>query len=137
MRTPTLLLDGQGRVRLACTRAPDLLRRAVAAQTGAAHLLAVALPPPGMSSRTLVEGLAARLGGERLADGTWLLAADAARAKRALARAAAGEAEPLATLRRLLKRLAKRIRRWRLGDRSATPPASSPTPSPAPTAPRA
>lgn len=123
MRTPALVLDGHGRVRLACTRAPGQWRRSVSAETGSAHLVAIAVPPQGVSPRGLVARLAERLGGERLPDGSYLLAADLPRAKRALARAVAG-AEPPAGVRRLLRRLARRIRR------RGPPPSSPAAPGP-------
>ncbi|GGK47462.1 hypothetical protein [Salinarimonas ramus] len=139
MKIPSLIVDAHGRVHLAASRAPDLVRRAVAAETGAAHLIGLALPPPGISARAFVEDLAERLGGEKLADGTWLLAGDAADARRAFLRAAAGE-DRLASAKRWMKKLVRRLRHAMRRIAAApvsTPPASTASaPSPSAHAPR-
>lgn len=67
MRLVTLIRDGQGHLLLAATGAPDLTRRTVAAQTGAADLLWCAVPPQGLSARTIVAQAEARVG--RTVDG--------------------------------------------------------------------
>ncbi len=57
MKIVATILDGRARVHVAATRAPDLLRRQIAAQTGDALLVAVALAPPGLGPEALVAGI--------------------------------------------------------------------------------
>jgi hypothetical protein len=54
MRIVALIEDGTGRLHLAATRAPDLLRRELSARTGAAALLWCAVPPAGMAGAGIV-----------------------------------------------------------------------------------
>jgi hypothetical protein len=110
MRMIALVADGAGRLRLHVVRSPDLWRRAVAVETGSAHLLAVALAPPGVSPGAVVARLAATLGGVPATDGAHTLATDATRARAALARAVAGPPAS-ARLMRALARLARRVLR--------------------------
>lgn len=61
MKILSLATDGAGRAHLAAIRAPDLWRRHIAAQTGEAHLVFVAVPPAGLSVDDLLARLDARL----------------------------------------------------------------------------
>ncbi|UMY16769.1 hypothetical protein MMB17_19160 [Methylobacterium organophilum] len=69
MKIVVTILNGQARVHIAATRAPDLLRRQIAARTGHALLLAVALAPPRLGPEALIAGIDRRLQAERLAQG--------------------------------------------------------------------
>lgn len=60
MKLITLILDGQNRVHLAAVRAPDLLRREIAALSGGAELVYVAVPPPDIAAERIVARVAAR-----------------------------------------------------------------------------
>jgi len=57
MRIISLATDGNGRAHIAAIRAPDLWRRDIAARTGEAHLVYVAISPDGVA----VDDLLARL----------------------------------------------------------------------------
>jgi hypothetical protein len=71
MKIVATILDGRARVQVAATRAPDLLRRQIAAQTGDALLVAVALAPPGLGPEALVAGIDRHLQAGRLARGLY------------------------------------------------------------------
>jgi len=57
MHIVSVVTDGHGRVRLAATRAPDLFRRNVAAETGCARLVWCGVAPPQLGARKFVERL--------------------------------------------------------------------------------
>lgn len=120
MRIICLIADGRGRVHVAALRAPDLRRRELAAETGTAHLLAVALAPDRVAPSTIVAGIDRRLAAARIGEG--LYAATAAEARQALARAQAQvrRAHAVASVRRALTRMVRRSRVRSLRPSAAT-----------------
>lgn len=85
MKIITVIADGHGRVYLAATRAPDLLRRQISGETGHATLVAVALAPAGFSPESLIARIDRGLTACRIAPGIY--AVDPAVVVRASARA--------------------------------------------------
>lgn len=74
MKIIALLVDGHAHVRLVATRAPDLFRRQVSAETGHATLVAVSLAPPGLSPEALITQVDQRFAACRLAPGVYSVA---------------------------------------------------------------
>jgi hypothetical protein len=69
MKMLGLLTDGDGRLHVVVTRAPDQLRRALSSETGCARLHYVAIPPGGAAP--LAAALERQLGERRLAPGVY------------------------------------------------------------------
>ena len=80
MHIVALIRDGNGRLSVSATRAPDLLRRQISANTGAAELLWCGVPPMGQGAKTIAASINDRFGGDD--DGT--LAAPPERVVKAL-----------------------------------------------------
>ena len=80
MQIVALIRDGHGRLSVSATRAPDLLRRQISANTGAAELLWCGVPPMGQGAKAIVASINDRFGG----DGDGALAAPVARIVKAL-----------------------------------------------------
>ena|ERR1700731_2951100 len=78
MHIVSVVADGHGRVRLAATRAPDLFRRNVAAETGCARLVWCGVAPPQLGARKFVERLQYAWRDARIGDGTYRISPDAA-----------------------------------------------------------
>ncbi|GJE27618.1 hypothetical protein [Methylobacterium organophilum] len=93
MKIVVTILNGQARVHVAATWAPDLLRRQIAARTGHALLAAVALAPPRLGPEALIAGIDRRLQADRLAQGLYAVTPAAA------ARAGSGAGSPSASVR--------------------------------------
>jgi hypothetical protein len=69
MRIIAVVADGHGRIRVAATRAPDIFRRDIAAQTGTAHLVWCAVAPAELGARQFIGTLDASLARARTAGG--------------------------------------------------------------------
>ena len=81
MHIVTMVGDGRGHVRIAATRAPDLFRRQVAAETGEAHLIWCGIAPECLGPHAFVERLQAAVSSTRIGQSSYSLsAADAVRA---------------------------------------------------------
>jgi len=62
MKTLCIIVDGNDNVHLALTRAPDLLRRTLSAQTGSATLAWCGLPHAGVSGHATLARIQASVG---------------------------------------------------------------------------
>lgn len=62
MKTLCIIVDGNDNVHVALTRAPDLLRRTLSAQTGSATLAWCGLPHVGVSGTTTLARIQASVG---------------------------------------------------------------------------
>jgi hypothetical protein len=78
MQIITLVTDGHGHVRVAATRAPDLFRRNIAAETGDAWLTWCGVAPPQIGARAFVERLQHAWRQAHLGDATYRISPDAA-----------------------------------------------------------
>jgi hypothetical protein len=78
MHIVSVVTDGHDHVRLAATRAPDLFRRNVAAETGSARLIWCGVAPPQLGARKFVERLQYAWRDCRICDGTYRISPDAA-----------------------------------------------------------
>jgi hypothetical protein len=61
MKVIALIRDGDGRLHLDTTRAPDLLRREISHRTGDAQLCWCGVPPEGVAARAVVAEVETRL----------------------------------------------------------------------------
>jgi len=61
MKLIALIRDGDGRLHLDVTRAPDLLRREISHGTGDAQLCWCGVPPEGVAARAVVAEIESRL----------------------------------------------------------------------------
>ena len=68
MKLLTIIVDATGALHIEVTRAPDLRRREISAQTGSADLVFVAVPPLGQSAEQLVADFDAVIGAQRPVD---------------------------------------------------------------------
>ena len=62
MHIVALIRDGNGRLMVSATRAPDLLRRQISASTGSAELVWCGVPPVGEGAKAIVSGIVDRFG---------------------------------------------------------------------------
>lgn len=68
MKLLTIIVDATGALHIEATRAPDLRRREISAQTGSADLVFAAVPPLGQSAEQFAVKIKAIIGTERPAD---------------------------------------------------------------------
>ena len=73
MKLLAIIVDASGALHIEATRAPDLRRREISAQTGSADLVFAAVPPLGQSAEQLVVEFDAVIGAQ------WPVDADAVR----------------------------------------------------------
>jgi hypothetical protein len=78
MKIVTIITDGRGNIRLAATRAPDLYRRSVAAETGDAWLTWVGIAPTELGARTFVGRLDHAWRAAWVADGVYRISPEVA-----------------------------------------------------------
>ncbi|WMT87462.1 hypothetical protein NO932_02325 [Pelagibacterium sp. 26DY04] len=62
MKLLTIIVDATGALHIEATRAPDLRRREISAQTGSADLIFAAVPPLGQSAEQLVAEFGVEIG---------------------------------------------------------------------------
>ncbi|WP_332712781.1 hypothetical protein [Pelagibacterium mangrovi] len=68
MKLLTIIVDATGTLHIEATRAPDLRRREISAQTGSADLIFAAVPPLGQSAEQFAVKLKAIIGTQQPID---------------------------------------------------------------------
>ncbi|MDT3684032.1 MAG: hypothetical protein RO009_03185 [Pseudorhodoplanes sp.] len=108
MHIVTLVAGADGHVRILATRAPDLARRQIAAETGDAYLVYCGVAPPQIGSRAFVVMLRQALDHAHLGNSTFALSPNSAIRTVYLLLAVTRLQRDLQMLVRLLKRLFRR-----------------------------